>query len=116
MNIWITADHHFGHANIIKFAKRPFASVEEMDEVMIARCNARDHNSDTESHVGDFAFAEKAYYLDRLNGQKRLVLGSEAPLDHDNLPGDRQTLDASPKEIKAVLGCVLMTRTRLVRA
>ena len=59
MNIWFTADQHFGHANIIKFAKRPFASVEEIDEVMIARCNARDHHSDTESHVGDFAFAER---------------------------------------------------------
>jgi len=31
MNIWFTADTHFGHLNVIKFCNRPFTSAEEDD-------------------------------------------------------------------------------------
>ena len=34
MNYYI-ADTHFGHENVLKFDKRPFRSVDEMDEVLI---------------------------------------------------------------------------------
>ncbi len=35
MTTFLTADHHFGHAPIIGYCARPFASVEEMDAAMI---------------------------------------------------------------------------------
>jgi hypothetical protein len=35
MQTHFTADHHFGHANIIGLSARPFASVEEMDARLI---------------------------------------------------------------------------------
>lgn len=40
-NIFFTADHHFGHANIIKFSERPFESMEEMNEELIKRWNEK---------------------------------------------------------------------------
>jgi calcineurin-like phosphoesterase family protein len=34
------SDPHFGHTNIIKYCDRPFASVDEMNEELVARYNA----------------------------------------------------------------------------
>lgn len=79
--VWFTSDHHFGHKRIIELAKRPFASVEEMDEAMIERWNARVAPGDLVYHLGDFAFADHTPYLERLKGQKRLVVGNH---DHSN--------------------------------
>lgn len=81
MKIWFTADHHFGHKRIIELAQRPFASVEEMDEEMIKRWNLLVAPEDLVYHLGDFAFADHQPYLDRLNGQKSLILGNH---DHSN--------------------------------
>ena len=41
MTTFFTSDHHFGHANIIEYCRRPFASAEEMDAEMEARWRAR---------------------------------------------------------------------------
>jgi len=38
--IYFTADHHFGHANVIRHCDRPFASAHEMDETLIDNTNA----------------------------------------------------------------------------
>ena len=59
---------HFGHANIIRLANRPFLSVEEMDEKLIENWNATVGPRDTVYHLGDFAFREALYYVGRLNG------------------------------------------------
>jgi len=41
MKIFITADHHFHHKNIIEYCKRPFKTVEEMDNVMTEKWNRK---------------------------------------------------------------------------
>jgi len=80
-SVWFTSDHHFGHKRIIELAKRPFASVEEMDEHMIECWNDVVKPGDLVYHLGDFAFADHTPYLKRLRGQKRLILGNH---DHSN--------------------------------
>ena len=41
MAIFFIADTHFSEENIMKYENRPFASVDDMDEQMIERWNAR---------------------------------------------------------------------------
>lgn len=86
-NTFFSADHHFGHANVIKHAHRPFASVEEMTEVMIERWNEVVKRGDLVYYLGDFAliggntisFDEATRILSRLHGQKFLLLGNHDP-------------------------------------
>lgn len=77
--IFFTSDHHFGHANIIKFCNRPFADVREMDKVMIERWNEKVKKNDTVYHLGDFGLTYKenlATILEQLNGKIHLIIGN----------------------------------------
>jgi calcineurin-like phosphoesterase family protein len=78
MNTFFTSDTHFGHANIIRYCKRPFASVEEMDNTLIHNWNAVVRPEDTVYHLGDFAVGggPAAPYLRRLNGTIYFCLGN----------------------------------------
>ena len=75
---FFTADQHFGHFNIIRLSHRPFASLEEMNESMITRWNAKGHDEDTVYILGDLFFraATVEPILQRLKGRKHLVLGN----------------------------------------
>ncbi len=73
---------HFGHANIIKLAKRPFSSVEEMDETLVSNWNKTVRKTDTVYHLGDFSYkgsSRPADYLNRLNGDIILIKGNHDP-------------------------------------
>ena len=75
---FFTADQHFGHFNIMRLSKRPFASLEEMNETMIARWNDKVRDEDTVYILGDLFFraATVEPTLQRLKGRKHLVLGN----------------------------------------
>lgn len=79
MTFWFTADTHFGHINIIKYANRPFLNVEEMNLTLIKNWNNLVQPNDTIYHLGDFSFMPwwaSLELLQKLNGQKHLILGS----------------------------------------
>jgi calcineurin-like phosphoesterase family protein len=78
MKTFFTSDTHFGHANIIKYCNRPFASVEEMDNILIHNWNSVVRPEDTVYHLGDFAVGggPAAPYLRRLNGTIYFCLGN----------------------------------------
>lgn len=77
--IYFTGDQHFGHANIIKHCNRPFSSVSEMDDFLIAQWNDRVGRNDTVYILGDFFFRNVVpanEYLIRLCGKKHLIVGN----------------------------------------
>ena len=75
---YFTSDQHFGHANIIRFCDRPFKTAEEMDEVMLAKWNAKVTDEDDVWILGDLFFrsATVGPILERLKGRKHLILGN----------------------------------------
>lgn len=80
---WIISDTHFGHKNIITFkdAKgnliRPFASVEEMDELIVENWNNLVRDKDTIYHLGDVAMNRRCLsILNCLKGRKILIKGN----------------------------------------
>ncbi len=89
-NIFLIADTHFGHANILKFTKedgtllRPgFDDIEHMNEVFIFNWNSVVKPIDKVYHLGDIGFknaTEVGKIMNRLHGEKVLIKGN-----HDNL-------------------------------
>ena len=75
---YFTSDQHFGHFNIIRLSHRPFASLDEMNEEMIAKWNAKVMADDMIYILGDLFFraATVEPILKRLSGRKHLVLGN----------------------------------------
>lgn len=86
---WFISDHHFGHANMLRFEQdgalvRPgFRDVGHMDEVMIERWNSVVKPDDVVHHLGDICFDQKHFtaILPRLHGKIYLVLGNHDHLD-----------------------------------
>jgi calcineurin-like phosphoesterase family protein len=76
---WFTADTHFGHANIIEHARRPFNSIQEMDDVLVKNWNTVVGRDDTVWHLGDFTLSGSdaaEHYRSRLNGRIHLIWGN----------------------------------------
>ena len=76
------ADLHIGHANIIKFDKRPFADLNEMHNTLVENWNRVVRGNDTVYILGDFCWAKESewpFYLGPLAGQKVLIRGNHDP-------------------------------------
>lgn len=78
---WFTSDEHYGHTNVLKYNDRPFSSIEEMNEGLIANHNSIVSKNDVTIHAGDFCWLNKKedvykQYLNRLNGNHVLLIGS----------------------------------------
>lgn len=84
-NVYIIADTHFSHANVLIFEPtlRPFTTIEEHDRTLVEKWNAIVRPCDTVWHLGDVFFGGKDHHgiLAVLNGNKKLVLGN-----HDAYP------------------------------
>ena len=78
-HIFFTSDTHFHHENILKFCSRPYNNVEEMNEDLIRRWNAKVGEKDIVFHLGDFAWGGYEKWksvLERLKGRIILIMGN----------------------------------------
>ncbi len=80
--IYFTGDHHFGHANIIKYCNRPFKDTNQMERVIVTRYRSVVGMDDTVYFLGDLTLWSPEYkaslrrVVDQLPGTKILILGN----------------------------------------
>lgn len=87
---FFTADAHFFHKEVLAFERRPFNTVEEMNEVIVHRWNILVSKKDDIYILGDLSFGKKAEttaLLKLLNGRKYLIKGN-----HDDLNLEQKEL------------------------
>jgi calcineurin-like phosphoesterase family protein len=79
--VLFTSDTHFGDHRLLNIGCRPFASVAEMDEALVANWNRAVAPSDEVWHLGDVArrAAEVPALLERLHGTIHLIRGNNDP-------------------------------------
>lgn len=86
---FVTSDSHFGHQRISLLAGRPFASVAEMDAVLVERWNRIVPPDAVVLHLGDLALGpimDSIALTGRLNGRRYLVPGN-----HDRVSPSTQS-------------------------
>lgn len=78
MTIWLTADEHYWHKSIIDHCKRPFATIEEMNDELVLRHNTLVAPEDIVWHVGDFCWkaSQVETMVSCLNGRHILIGGN----------------------------------------
>ena len=80
MSVYFTSDHHFGHSGARSLYRRPFESVAEMDQQMVARWNSVVKPQDEVWHLGDFGTRQRpervASLVEVLQGRKHLITGN----------------------------------------
>ncbi len=66
--LWFTADLHLGHEAILRFARRPWNNVAEMNAALIANINERVAPTDTLYILGDVSHLVRPDQVARLVG------------------------------------------------
>lgn len=84
MNKWFVSDTHFSHSNIIRYAGRPFQSVDEMNMKLVENWNELVEPQDTVFFLGDFGLGSTDSLTSlcaQLRGYKICIRGN-----HDGTP------------------------------
>ena len=81
-NVWFTADLHLDHRNIIRYCKRPFDNIQQMNKILVDNWNNRVKKDDLVYFLGDFCFGDARSWFPYLNGEIMLIKGNH---DKSNL-------------------------------
>lgn len=66
MAVYVSADWHIDHKNILKYCNRPFYTVKDHDNHIVAAINKCVQPGDTLYFLGDMLFANEKYYEQNL--------------------------------------------------
>lgn len=91
---YFTSDTHFDHKNIMKYCKRPFDTVQEMNARILDGINSRVQPSDILYHLGDFSWSDPAPFINKIKCRNLFVI----PGNHDE--GNKHVL-RSLKQLEA---------------
>jgi calcineurin-like phosphoesterase family protein len=90
MSTFFTSDHHFGHANILRYQAetRPYKNLHDMHVAYTEQWNRQVGPDDTVYHLGDLCmggYHDCVKYISRLNGKIMLVPGNHDKWFRDNM-------------------------------
>lgn len=78
---WFSADHHFGHRSVLKFDRRPYADLDEMERDLVMKHNATvPPNGATVIFLGDVVYPKGDRETDwrdivrSLHGDRKILL------------------------------------------
>ena len=95
MTRYLLADTHFGDPEVLSYTGRPFGSVAEMNDALLAGWNGAVDADDTVVFVGDFAVPSEPTtvrrWLHRVQGDVVFVAG-----DHDEGARRTRAVDVRP--------------------
>lgn len=83
--IYFTSDLHIGHEGIIKYCKRPFANVDEMNNSLITNWNGVVYEHDIVFVLGDLSLCSYSDFVNvtkELRGKKILIQGNHDKYSH----------------------------------
>lgn len=83
METFFTADTHFNHEDILKYTNRNFKDIEEMNNTIIEKWNAKVNRGDRVFILGDFAFSKHGRFINALHGKKHLIIGNHDEMSLD---------------------------------
>lgn len=77
---WFTADLHFGDEAVISYCKRPFQTVDEMNDALVRNWNEKVSATDDVYIIGDLIYGmpkgKVGPLLESLKGCKHLITGN----------------------------------------
>lgn len=95
---YFISDLHLGHFNIIRYCKRPFETLQQMDLTLIRNWNTRIQDEDTVFFLGDFCMKKSSeapegktyeYYRKQLKGNIIFITGN-----HDKNNGTKSIIES----------------------
>lgn len=79
MSVYVCADLHFNHKNVIVYDNRPWTDVDSMNHGLVSRWNTVVTDKDIVYMLGDVGFCRRdkmKEYVSQLNGYKILIRGN----------------------------------------
>ena len=77
---FFSSDKHYGHRKIITMCKRPYSSLEDMEEDLLSKHNERVTDNDDYYDLGDIGYRCSTQHvvdmISRMNGKIHIILGN----------------------------------------